>query len=727
MLTPPRPAVFHEPAPIVLRRDEPHPFVHGRERRRRRGARLLGADREQSAQLALVGPQLGVALLHGREQLDDRLADVGLQVAVGALQLGDRPAGRHRQDLDQVRHAGLLLGPVEHLAAGVGDGRPELPADRVGRVEDEHGALQRPAGRRHLPRRVLEVHDPRADVGEDALRDRERMTVAGVEALRDVARELDVLALVVADGHDVGLVEEDVARHQHGVGEEAGRDELLALALILELSHPAELAEAGDRRQQPRRLRVRGHLALQEQRAAVGVEADRVQQRGEVERAVVEVAGVVLDRDRVQVDDAEEGVARLLRRDVLAHRADVVADVLGARRLDAGEDARHAPQDTERRSLHWVAMTVTRETWSPSSWRELPVRQQPDWPDAAAVAAAVERLKACPPLVFAGEARQLQEGLAAVLEGRAFLLQAGDCVESFTELSSVRIRDKLKILLQMSAVLTYGATLPVLKVGRIAGQFTKPRSQPFEHTANGDVPVFRGHMVHDDAATAEARVPDPQRMVEGYNQSAATLNLLRAFTKGGYADLNQVHLWNQEFVASSPEGRRYERLANEIERALRFMAACGIDLAAERRLHEVDVFTSHEGLLLDYEEGLTRRDSLTGDWYDCSAHLLWIGERTRQVDGAHVEFFSGVHNPLAVKLGPEASADDAIALCERLNPGRVPGRLTFVARLGAERVRELLPPLLGAVREEGHPVVWACDPMHGNGIVTAGGIKTRRL
>jgi 3-deoxy-7-phosphoheptulonate synthase len=372
-------------------------------------------------------------------------------------------------------------------------------------------------------------------------------------------------------------------------------------------------------------------------------------------------------------------------------------------------------------------MTVTRDTWSPASWRAYPALQQPEWPDGAAAAAAVERLHANPPLVFAGEARQLREGLAQVLEGRAFLLQAGDCVESFTELSSVRIRDKLKILLQMSAVLTYGATLPVLKVGRIAGQFTKPRSQLFETTAEGDIPVFRGHMVHDDAPTAAARVPDPARMVEGYNQSAATLNLLRAFTKGGYADLTQVHLWNQEFVASSPEGRRYERLASEIERALRFMAACGIDLAAERRLHEVDVFTSHEGLLLDYEEGLTRKDSLTDDWYDCSAHLLWVGERTRRLDGAHVEFFSGVHNPLAVKLGPDATADEAIGLCERLNPGRTPGRLTLITRLGAERVHALLPSLLHAVREEEHPVVWACDPMHGNGIVTADGIKTRRF
>jgi 3-deoxy-7-phosphoheptulonate synthase len=276
-------------------------------------------------------------------------------------------------------------------------------------------------------------------------------------------------------------------------------------------------------------------------------------------------------------------------------------------------------------------------------------------------------------------------------------------------------------------VLTYGATLPVVKVGRIAGQFTKPRSEPFERVGDTEIPSFRGHMVNDDARTAEARVPDPRRMVEGYNQSAATLNLLRAFTKGGYADLTQVHLWNKDFVASSPEGRRYDILANEIERALAFMAACGIDLKAERRLHEVDVYTSHEGLLLDYEEGLTRRDSLTGDWYDCSAHLLWIGERTRQPDGAHVEFFSGVHNPLGVKIGPVATPADVVELAERLNPLRVPGRLTFYARMGAERIRELLPPLLRAIKDEGHPVLWASDPMHGNGILTAEGVKTRRF
>jgi 3-deoxy-7-phosphoheptulonate synthase len=372
-------------------------------------------------------------------------------------------------------------------------------------------------------------------------------------------------------------------------------------------------------------------------------------------------------------------------------------------------------------------MAVTEHTWSPDSWRERTALQQPEWPDAAVAAVARERLKASPPLVFAGEARELRDALARVIEGRAFLLQAGDCVESFNELSTIRIREKLKIMLQMSAVLTYGATLPVVKVGRIAGQFTKPRSNTHERIGDVDVPSFRGHMIHGDAPTLEARVPDPARMVEGYNQSAATLNLLRAFTKGGYADLTQVHAWNQEFVASSPQGQRYERLADEIERALRFMAACGIDLIAERRLHEVDFYTSHEGLLLDYEEGLTRKDSLTGDWYDCSAHLLWIGERTRQLDGAHVEFFAGVHNPLAVKLGPTATAAEAVELCERLNPDRLPGRLTFVARMGADEVEELLPPLLRAVTDEGHPVVWACDPMHANTIRTNGGIKTRRF
>jgi 3-deoxy-7-phosphoheptulonate synthase len=362
------------------------------------------------------------------------------------------------------------------------------------------------------------------------------------------------------------------------------------------------------------------------------------------------------------------------------------------------------------------------EAWSPSSWRSAPAAHQPAWPDEERADAALAQLKAMPPLVFAGEARSLEAALADVCAGRAFLLQAGDCAESFRDFTAISIREKLKILLQMSAVLTYGAAFPVVKVGRIAGQFAKPRSSPTEE--NG-LPSFFGHMVNDDAPNADARRPDPDRMVRAYHQSAATLNLLRAFTKGGFADLTQVHAWNQEFVASSPQGRRYEALASEIERALRFMAACGIDLARANALHQVDVWTSHEGLVLDYEEGLTRRDSLTGDWYDCAAHLLWIGERTRQPEGAHAEFFAGVHNPLGVKLGPTASADDVLALCERLNPERTPGRLTFIARMGADRVLETLPPLLRAVRDAEHPVVWACDPMHGNHIRTAGGVKTR--
>jgi 3-deoxy-7-phosphoheptulonate synthase len=372
-------------------------------------------------------------------------------------------------------------------------------------------------------------------------------------------------------------------------------------------------------------------------------------------------------------------------------------------------------------------MAVVGSTWSPSSWRGYEARQQPEWPNPERVEAARARLAAMPPLVFAGEARSLQESLADVGAGRAFLLQAGDCVESFGEFSAIAIREKLKIMLQMAAVLTYGATLPVVKIGRIAGQFVKPRSSPTERVGEEELPSFRGHMVNGEAPTRDARRPDPERMLQGYHQAAATLNLVRAFTKGGFADLNQVHMWNQEFVASSPEGRRYEALASEIERALRFMAACGIDLRDEPHLHQVDYWTSHEGLLLEYEEALTRRDSLSGDWYDCSAHMLWIGERTRQPDGAHVEFFAGVHNPIGVKLGPTATAEEVLELCERLNPHRVPGRLTLITRMGAGRVFELLPPLLRAVREAQHPVVWACDPMHANVFTSGSGRKTRQF
>ncbi len=372
-------------------------------------------------------------------------------------------------------------------------------------------------------------------------------------------------------------------------------------------------------------------------------------------------------------------------------------------------------------------MAVSESTWTPASWRGLPVSQQPEWPSPERAEAVRARLAKFPPLVFAGEARALTASLGKVAEGRAFVLQAGDCAESFHDFSAITIREKLKILLQMAAVMTYGATLPVVKIGRIAGQFVKPRSRPTERIGDVEVPSFRGHMVHDDAPTPEARIPDPQRMVDGYHQAAATLNLLRAFTKGGFADLNQVHTWNQEFVATSAEGRRYEVIASEIERALRFMEACGFDLRDAPQLHEVDVWTSHEGLLLDYEESLTRRDSLTGDWYDCSAHMLWIGERTRSLDEAHVEFFAGVHNPIGVKLGPAATAEDVLALCERLNPRRSPGRLTLIARMGAERAFELLPPLLRATRAAEHPVVWICDPMHANMRRTATGRKTRHL
>jgi 3-deoxy-7-phosphoheptulonate synthase len=365
--------------------------------------------------------------------------------------------------------------------------------------------------------------------------------------------------------------------------------------------------------------------------------------------------------------------------------------------------------------------------WEPSSWRAHPAGHQPLWPDESRLKSVRERLAALPPLVFAGEARQLTAALADAASGRAFLLQAGDCVESFGDFSATAIGRKLRILLQMAAVLTYGATLPVIKVGRIAGQLVKPRSSPTERVGELELPSFRGHMVSGEEATLEARTPDPERMLAGYHQSAATLNLLRALTKGGFADLNQVHMWNQEFVAASPAGRRYEALATDIDRALRFMEACGIDLAGEDELHQIDLWTSHEGLLLDYEEAMTRADSLTGDWYDCSAHMLWIGERTRELDGAHVQFFSGVANPIGCKLGPAATPAEVLGLCERLNPDRVPGRLTLIARLGAGEVTRLLPPLLRATRDAGHPVVWTCDPMHGNTFTTESGRKTRHF
>mgnify|MGYP000265247656 FL=1 len=331
-----------------------------------------------------------------------------------------------------------------------------------------------------------------------------------------------------------------------------------------------------------------------------------------------------------------------------------------------------------------------------------------------------------PPLVFAGESRELTESLAAVAEGKAFLLQAGDCAESFDTVAD-SIRDRLRVILQMAVVLTYFTGVPVVKIGRIAGQFAKPRSSDTETIDGVELPAFRGHIVNDVGFTAEERIADPQRLLTAYNRAAATLNLLRAFTKGGFASLSRVHQWNREFVAASPAGQRYEALASEIDRAVQFMSACGINSETLTDLRQVDFYTSHEALLLDYEEALTRQDSLTGDWYDCSAHMLWIGERTRQLDGAHVEFLRGVRNPLGCKIGPTATPEEVLALCEALNPDRQPGRLTLITRMGATKVVDLLPPLLKAVSESGHPVVWVCDPMHGNTFTADDGRKTRHF
>jgi 3-deoxy-7-phosphoheptulonate synthase len=366
-------------------------------------------------------------------------------------------------------------------------------------------------------------------------------------------------------------------------------------------------------------------------------------------------------------------------------------------------------------------------SWTPSGWRDLPAAQQPEWPDEAALDMVQKQLSVLPPLVFAGEARRLRSALAQVAAGRAFLLQAGDCAESFGDFTADAIRDKLKVILQMAVVLTYGSGVPVVKVGRIAGQFAKPRSSPTEMVGGVELPSFRGHMVNDDGPTAEARIADPGRMLAAYHQSASTLNLLRAFTTGGYADLTHVHAWNQQFVATSTQGRRYEAIAGEIDRALRFMGACGIDLQGEATLHQVEFWTSHEALILGYEEALTRRDSLSGDWYDCSAHLLWVGERTRQEGGAHVGFLAGVGNPIGCKIGPTATADEVVGLCRVLDPERTPGRLMLIARMGAGRTPDRLPALLRAVRDAGHPVVWTCDPMHGNTFTSPGGRKTRRF
>lgn len=361
------------------------------------------------------------------------------------------------------------------------------------------------------------------------------------------------------------------------------------------------------------------------------------------------------------------------------------------------------------------------------SWLSRVALQQPEWPNKGDLDLVLAEIKRMPPLVFAGEARSLMSKLANAQSGKAFLLQAGDCAESFYDFSADSIRDKLKVILQMAVILTYGAGVPVIKVGRIAGQFAKPRSNDVE-TLNGvSLPSFRGHMVNGEGFSQEERTPDPKRLLSAYHHSASTLNLLRAFAKGGFADLSQVHSWNREFVQSSGAGQRYESAANEIDRALRFMKACGIDLHTEATIQQVDFYTSHEALILEYEDALTRQDSLTDKIYGCSAHFLWAGERTRQVDGAHIEYLSSINNPIGVKIGPTATVDEIITLAKRLNPDNLPGRLTFITRFGAKKIKKLLPPILEAVAELELPVLWTCDPMHGNTFTTKDGIKTRHF
>ncbi len=364
-------------------------------------------------------------------------------------------------------------------------------------------------------------------------------------------------------------------------------------------------------------------------------------------------------------------------------------------------------------------------TWSPTSWRNKPAVQMPEYADKAVLAAVEKRLGTFPPLVFAGEARALTEQLARAAAGKAFLLQGGDCAESFAEFHANNIRDTFKVLLQMAMILMYGAGVPVVKVGRIAGQFAKPRSSPVEAQNGIELPAYRGDIINAMPFEAAARRPDPGRMIEAYWHAASTLNLLRAFTSGGYADLHKVHRWNMDFVADSPAGKRYAMIADRIAETLDFMEACGITPDSTPQVKEASFFTSHEALLLPYEQALTRQDSLTGDWYDVSAHMLWIGDRTRQPDGAHVEFLRGVHNPLGLKCGPSLAPDELLRLIDILNPRNVPGRLTLIARMSSDEVEAKLPPLVRAVKREGRNVVWSCDPMHGNTIKSANGFKTR--
>lgn len=363
--------------------------------------------------------------------------------------------------------------------------------------------------------------------------------------------------------------------------------------------------------------------------------------------------------------------------------------------------------------------------WRPDSWRNMPIVQVPSYPDQNELKHVEEELSSYPPLVFAGEARNLKANLADVSAGKAFLLQGGDCAESFAEFHPNNIRDTFRVILQMAVVLTFAASCPVVKVGRLAGQFAKPRSSDVEVKDGVELPSYRGDIINGIRFEADARVPDPRRMLRAYSQAAATLNLLRAFAQGGYANLMSVHKWNLDFVTQSGAGERYQELADRIGEALSFMEACGINPAEVRQLQGTDFYTSHEALLLGYEQALTRVDSTSGDWYDTSAHMLWVGDRTRQTDGAHLEFLRGVSNPIASKVGPTTDPDDLIRLIDILNPSNEPGRLTLITRFGAEKVETYLPTILRKVKSEGRHVVWSCDPMHGNTLSAANGLKTR--
>jgi 3-deoxy-7-phosphoheptulonate synthase len=365
------------------------------------------------------------------------------------------------------------------------------------------------------------------------------------------------------------------------------------------------------------------------------------------------------------------------------------------------------------------------ERWTPDSWRSRPVVQIPEYPDTQALADVEAQLASFPPLVFAGEARNLRKALARVAAGEAFLLQGGDCAESFAEHGANNIRDFFRVFLQMAVVLTYAGALPVVKVGRIAGQFAKPRSSPTEKANGVELPSYRGDIVNDIAFTAAARTPDPQRQLMAYRQSAATLNLLRAFATGGYANLASVHQWMLGFVKDSPQSRRYKELADRISEALNFMRACGLDLESHPELRATDFYTSHEALLLGYEQALTRVDSTTGDWYATSGHFIWIGDRTRQLDHAHVEYFRGIRNPIGLKCGPSLKPDELLKLIDVLNPDNEAGRLTLITRFGADKLADQLPQLIRTVKREGRVVVWSCDPMHGNTITSTTGYKTR--